>query len=685
MVPKTSSTLLDDDPLLIFASPSMSSDSKLVGMQSRMISLSHDKRAVHGKAGKRFCRLSYHDFGCCRIFFTAFHNERPFSKKQSWIKLTPMTQQSFLGIESSCTGRLWTARDYDERTATALAQRFGLSDIVARSLCARGIGLDDAAVFLDPKLRDVLPDPSVLKDMDKAATRFAEGVMRGESLAVLGDYDVDGATSAALLLRFARALGVKLRLYIPDRMTEGYGPNAAAMRKLAGEGVKLVVCVDCGTTAHEALAAAREAGLEAIILDHHTSEPSLPPALAVVNPSRLDETGDFAYLAAVGVTYLFVVAANRALRTAGFYNAARPEPDLMQELDLVALGTVCDIVKLIGLNRAFVAQGLKIAAQRRNKGIAALAQTAGVRNMDTYAAGFILGPRINAGGRIGESDLGARLLSTNDDVEALALAERLNALNTERRDIEAHALLEAENITKDENLPMAFVALENGHPGVIGIVASRLKDKFRHPALVIALDGDIGKGSGRSFGNVDLGAVIIAARQAGLLIDGGGHKMAAGFTVKRGNIDALRDFLSARIGKQMATEPLIPTLALDGLVSGAALTPDFVREIGKLGPFGTGNPEPRLALADCKIVRADVVGEKHVSVIFMQSGARIRGIAFRAMESELGQALLRGGERIHLAGHLRIDEWQGDERVQMHITDAAVTVAGSEQRERTAE
>ncbi len=579
--------------------------------------------------------------------------------------------QPFLGVERSCTGRLWLARPYDERIAQALSQRHGVSDLVARSLSARGVGLDDASSFLDPKLRDLLPDPSRFKDMDKAATRFAEAVQRGEKIAVFGDYDVDGATSSALLLRFTRALGIEAQLYVPDRLREGYGPNAAAMRQLAQDGVKLVVCVDCGTTAHEPLAAARDAGLEVIILDHHASEPVLPPACAVVNPNRIDEDASYGYLAAVGVTYLFVIAANRVLRGAGFYAAGRTEPDLMQWLDLVALGTICDVVKLNGLNRGLVAQGLKIAAGRRNVGIAALAQVAGVKNMDAYAAGFLLGPRVNAGGRVGEASLGAKLLSTEDTSVAASLAQHLHALNTERREIEARVLHEAEQLTLTEDLPMAFVASENWHPGVIGIVASRLKDKFRHPAVVVALEGDIGKGSGRSIGNIDLGAQIIAARQAGLLLNGGGHKMAAGFTVTRDKVDALRDFLSTRIGQQMQAEPLVPTLTIDGLVAGLSLQPEFVRQIEKLGPFGTGNSEPRFALADCKIIRADVVGEKHVSVIFMQGGQRVRGIAFRAMETDLGQALLAKRNRIHLTGHLRIDEWQGEVRVQVHISDAA--------------
>jgi single-stranded-DNA-specific exonuclease len=586
------------------------------------------------------------------------------------ILLPLSTNDAFLGVETSATGRRWVARAYDERLALALAQRHALPDLIARSLASRGLALDEASGFLDPKLRDVLPNPSLFRDMDKAALRMMDAIKRDEKIAVFGDYDVDGATSSALLIRFARAAGVELRLYVPDRLKEGYGPNVGAMQKLAGEGVTLIICVDCGTTAHEPLDAAQKAGCDVIVLDHHASEPVLPPAYAIVNPNRLDDANDYGALAAVGVTYLFVIAVNRVLREAGWYTS-RPKPDLLAWLDLVALGTICDVVKLTGLNRVFAAQGLRVMSQRRNAGIAALAAVAGLKgSMDTYAAGFMLGPRVNAGGRVGEADMGAKLLSTNDESAASSLAQQLHTLNNERRAIEAQVLAEAEAITLTENMPMAFVASENWHPGVIGIVASRLKDRFHHPALVVALNGDIGKGSGRSVNGVDLGAVIIAARQAGLLINGGGHKMAAGFTVARDKIDALRDFLAERIGKQIAAEPLVPTLTLDGLAASTALQPDFVRMLSTLGPFGSGNAEPRFALADCRIVRADIVGEKHVSVIFMQGGARLRGIAFRAMDNGLGAALLDPNRRdCHLAGHLRLDEWQGEERVQLHIAD----------------
>ena len=578
----------------------------------------------------------------------------------------------FLSIEKSFTGRRWEARGYDERIAQALAQRHGLPDVLARSLSARGVGLDDAARFLDPKLRDLLPDPSSFQDMDRAAARLALALFSGEKIAIWGDYDVDGATSSALLLRFLKQQGVESRLYVPDRLKEGYGPNAAGMLLLAQEGVKLVICVDCGATAHEPLKAAKEAGLDVVVLDHHATEPVLPPAYALVNPNRLDESGEYGYLAAVGVTYLFVVAVNRALREQNYYNDKRPEPDLRLWLDLVALGTVCDVVKLVGLNRAFVAQGLKVMSGRRNTGIKALAEVAGLKGpvMDTYAAGFMLGPRVNAGGRVGEASLGARLLSSDDPFDAAQIAAHLHQLNTERRAIEAAILEEAEAIELPENAALAFVARDKWHPGVIGIVASRLKDKFHHPALVIALDGAIGKGSGRSVDGVDLGAAVIAARQAGLLLNGGGHKMAAGLTVERSKLDALQEFLNARIRKQLDEVAMVPTLKLDGLVSSTSLHVDFIERIGALGPFGTGNAEPRFVLADCRIVRANIVGEKHVSVIVTQGGVTFKGIAFRAMDSGLGENLLKA-RQCHLAGHLRLDEWQGEKRVQMHISDGA--------------
>lgn len=582
---------------------------------------------------------------------------------------------AFLGVENSFSSRKWVARAYDERQALALAQRYELPDALARALSARCVDVEGCARFLDPRLRDLMPDPSRLKDMDAAVSRFILALTRHEKITVFGDYDVDGATSTALILRYTRQLGRKIDLYIPDRLTEGYGPNIAAMKKLAKEGTKLVVCVDCGITAHEPLRAAKEAGLDVIVIDHHAAEPELPPAVALVNPNRLDDemTEELGALAAVGVTYLFLIAVNRALREARFFVGEHKEPDLLALLDLVALGTVCDVVKLTGLNRAFVSQGLKVMQRQGNVGLSALARAADVfDSFDTYAAGYVIGPRVNAGGRVGRSDVGARLLSSFDEKEVVGWAEQLNHWNNERRAIEADVLAQAELMVFEDDAPLTFVASADWHPGVIGIVASRLKDKFHRPAIVIALEDGIGKGSGRSVGNIDLGANVIAARQAGLLINGGGHKMAAGLTVAEENLNELRAFLMERIGRQLATEPFVPTLSLDGLLAPSGITLDFLEQLQRLAPFGTGNAEPRFALADVKIVKADVVGERHVKIVATQGTGRIEGIAFRAMESTLGAGLLsRLGQNCHLAGRLKLNEWQGRQSVQLVIDDAA--------------
>lgn len=582
---------------------------------------------------------------------------------------------SFLGVTRSATGRIWVPRKDDERLTLALAQRFSLPDAVARAMSARGISLEQAADYLNPTLRALMPDPGTLKDMDKAAERFAQAVMQDEKAAVFGDYDVDGGTSAALLLRFVRAVGGALRLYVPDRMKEGYGPNESALRKLAEEGIRLVVCVDCGTTAHAPLTAAREAGLEVIVIDHHAAEPALPPCHALVNPNRLDEDKSLGHLAAVGVTFLFIVAVNRQLRAAGWFAATRKEPDLRQWLDLVALGTICDVVPLTGLNRAYVAQGLRVMALRGNAGIAALMHMARAKDVaDAYTAGFLLGPRVNAGGRVGQSDLGARLLATEDESEAAGLALRLDEFNTERRRLEDETLASAEIALAGKNdAPLVLVAGEGWHPGVIGIVASRLKERYHRPAIVIALDGDIGKGSGRSVRGLDMGAMVIAARQAGLLINGGGHGMAAGLTVARDALPELEKFLQDRVAAHVETSPLTPSLTIDGMIAVAAATPDFVKQVMALAPFGTGNPEPRFVIAHARVVRADIVGERHVRCIVTNgTGARLTCIAFRAMDNGLGAALLNhNGQPLHLAGHLALDEWQGVERVQMKVEDVA--------------
>ncbi len=588
--------------------------------------------------------------------------------------LVPEAAPVMLGVTQSFSGRQWQARAYDERIALALQQRFGLTDLAARCMAGRGVSLEQAADYLQPTLRALLPNPAVLQAMDVAAARLAAAVQAQEAVTIFGDYDVDGGTSTALLVRFLRHCGVTAQIYIPDRMTEGYGPNVGAMERIAATGAKLVICVDCGTTAHAALLRARELGLQVLVFDHHAAEPALPPSHALVNPNRLDDSSGFGSLCAAGVTFLCVVAANRALRQAGFYTAERPEPDLLQWLDLVALGTVADVVPLVGLNRAFVSQGLKQMARTQNAGLAALLQVGRAQlPPDAFTAGFILGPRVNAGGRVGRSDLGARLLSCDDADEAMALAVQLDALNAQRKEVEADVLAAAEyQAQQSEDAPFLLIAGEGWHPGVIGIVASRLKDKYHRPCFVIGLDGAVGKGSGRSVRGLDLGAMVIAARQAGLLINGGGHAMAAGLTVAREQVEALRGFFTERTEKFIAASPIVPSLTLDGLLSGAAATPDLLAEMEKLKPYGTGNPEPRFALPSCQIGRADVVGEKHVRVFFSCGGARLGGIAFCALETPMGAALLQArGRPLHLAGYLRADNWNGRNGVQLQIEDAA--------------
>ncbi|MBI3452111.1 MAG: single-stranded-DNA-specific exonuclease RecJ [Rhodospirillales bacterium] len=587
------------------------------------------------------------------------------------------SREAFLGVGRSLTGKRWQARLADDRAALALAlaQRLSLPEVVARVLAGRGVGPEDAPAFLEPRLREQLPDPGHLKDMEGAASRLARALAAGETIAVFGDYDVDGATSAALLQRFFCGVGGKVRLYIPDRIKEGYGPNAPALLRLKAEGAAVVVTVDCGITAHAPLAAAREAGLDVIVVDHHVAEPKLPPALAIVNPNRLDETSPHRQLAAVGVAFLLAVAVNRRLRQDGWY-AVRPEPDLLALLDLVALGTVCDVVPLTGLNRAFVAQGLKVIGERRKAGLAALADVARLNGpCGTYHLGYLLGPRVNAGGRVGEADLGVRLLTTDDPAEAREIAARLDALNRERQAIEAEVLMAAtaQIETRGDTGALVFATGEGWHPGVIGIVASRLRERFERPACVVAVGGGIGKGSGRSALGVDLGAAVIAARQEGLLINGGGHKNAAGFTVETGQIDALREFLAARIAGALENSDKTPHLDIDGSLSLAAATPDLVAVLEQVGPFGVGNPEPRFVFPSVRVARADIVGEKHVRCFLAdQRGGRLAAIAFRSVETPLGAALLdRTGAALHLAGRVRADEWRGERRVQLQIEDAA--------------
>jgi len=577
-----------------------------------------------------------------------------------------------LGVERSLTGRRWRPRLADDRAGLALAQRLALPEIVGRVLAARGVSAEAAQGFLAPRLRQALPDPSCLQDLDRAVARLVRAIEGGERIAVFADYDVDGATGAALLYRYLAAIGAPPLLYIPDRLTEGYGVGGEALAALQSRGAGVAITVDCGITAFKPLAAARARGLDVIVVDHHVAEPRLPEACAVIDPNRLDDTSGLGGLSAVGVAFLLAVGLNRSLR--GRFSATRPEPDLRRWLDLVCLGTVCDLAPLTGLNRAFVAQGLKVMARRGNLGIAALIDVAGVREAPgTYHVGFLLGPRINAGGRVGDSALGVRLLTTEDAAEAAALAARLDALNRERQAIEAmveRAALEALGAAPDG--PVVFAAGAGWHPGVVGIVAARLVERFARPAFVLGIDGDEARGSARSVPGVDVGSAVIAARQAGVLEAGGGHPAAAGLTVRRDRIAALEAFLTERLGPALAGRTS-PQLGLDGAIRITAATPELAERLARVGPFGMGNAEPRFAVADARIAYADVVADRHLRLRLVdEAGGRLEAMAFRSVDTELGRALMTAaGRPLHLAGHLRIDHFRGRERARLMVEDAA--------------
>jgi single-stranded-DNA-specific exonuclease len=588
---------------------------------------------------------------------------------------------AFLDVEKSLTGRRWAARLGDERAALAIAQRHGVPDAIARLLAARDVPLDEVPDFLDPTLRKFLPDPSHLKDMDAAVARLVKAVQGGEKIVVFGDYDVDGATSSALLLRFFRAVCGSVGVYIPDRRKEGYGPNLPALLRIREEGAGVVVTVDCGVTAYEPLKEAKKAGLDMIVIDHHQAEIALPEAVAVVDPNRLDDESPHKQLAAVGVAFLLAVGVNRALRAANWYGESRPEPDLRQWLDLVALGTVADVVPLTGVNRALVRQGLQVMQKRANPGLAALADVAKLREAPgAYHLGFMLGPRVNAGGRVGQADLGARLLSSEDRHEVGALALRLDEFNAERRAIEREVLEQAiariEGIYGPDRkgMPSALVVESEGwHVGVIGIVASRLVERYCRPAFVIGMDGDIGKGSGRSVRGVDLGAAVLAARQAGLLVNGGGHAMAAGLTVARPALPDLMKFLDERIAPQLGAAPALRELGIDAALAPRAATQELVEMIEQAGPFGAGNALPRFVLPSVRVSYAQTVGEGHVRCTLVgQERGRVEAIAFRAGQSALGPALLDPARPIlHVAGALRIERYNGRTSVRLQIDDAA--------------
>ena len=591
-----------------------------------------------------------------------------------------LTEQSpaLLNVENSVRGFRWHDRNQDPRLATVISQRLSVPDLTGRLLAARGICADNAKEFLDPKLRDFMPDPSQLVDMDQAVTRLVAAIAGGEKIAIFGDYDVDGATSSALLKIFLSHLGVRPEVYIPDRIREGYGPTVDAFQKLHSNGAKVVLTVDCGTSAHDALAAALRMGLDVVVLDHHTVGPDLPGCYALVNPNRLDDQSKQGALAAVGVTYLFLVALNRALRRTGYYQDTH-EPDLMSSLDLVALGTVCDMVPLRDLNRALVRQGLKVLAKRGNKGLAALADVAAMdEHPNCYHLGFLLGPRINAGGRVGASDLGYRLLTENESECATDIAARLNVLNLERRTIESLNVDQAFKQLEEYGPPNSAIVVDSPawHAGVIGLVASRLTERFKRPSFVIAFDGDVGKGSARSVPDVDVGAIITAACQNKMLLGGGGHPMAAGFTIDRLQLDVFREFVEKRVSKGRKLEGP-PSLSMDGVLALSAVGTELMDTFEQVGPYGPGNPSPRFAFANVRVVRADTVGDgKHVRCIFAgDEGSRLKGVAFRAGDAPLGHAVL-SARRLHVAGSLHTNHWRGRDEVELFIEDVAYPEGG---------
>jgi single-stranded-DNA-specific exonuclease len=581
-----------------------------------------------------------------------------------------------LGIARSATGRRWLWRQSDARTGLAIAQRLAVPELVGRLLAARGVGPEAAADFLEPTLRALLPDPSVLLDMDAAASRLASAVREGETVAVFGDYDVDGACAGALMVRALRALGCPVTHYVPDRVKEGYGPNPGAIRELCARGATLIVCVDCGIAAHAALdEAAGQA--DVVVLDHHKAEGPVPRVHAAVNPNRLDCNSGLRHLCAAAVSFLAVVALHRALRRDGYF-ARIEEPKLLDLLDLVALATVCDVMPLTGVNRALVAQGLKVMARRDRAGIAALLEVGQVRDAPTaHSLGFVLGPRINAAGRIDEPDLGMRLLLCDDPVEARAMAERLDAVNRRRQEVEGEVLGGALAMAEAQAAaghPVLLLCGEGWHPGVVGIVAGRVKERFNRPACVAGLAGGLAKGSGRSIPGLDLGAAVIAARQAGLLESGGGHAMAAGFSFLAHRQAELHAFLDERLA-QAADLPDAADLLVEGSVTVAGATTELARQVERLAPFGAGNEEPIFALTRARVVRADRVGKEGNTVrAFLEGedGGRLKAVCFRAKDGPLAQLLLSPrGVPLHLCGHLRAERWNDEVTACLHVVDAA--------------
>jgi single-stranded-DNA-specific exonuclease len=591
----------------------------------------------------------------------------------------PFARPAALSVARSFSTRRWVLAARDEEAARKLAQHAEIPLPLAQFLSSRGVGIGDVADILNPTLKRLLPEPLTFKDMERAITRTRAAIDAKENIAIFGDYDVDGSVSAAMLHEFLSSFGLKPRIYIPDRLTEGYGPSARALGALREEGASLVIAVDCGANAHEPLAAAREAGLDVIVLDHHAAE-GTSPALAHVNPNQPGDPSGHGHLCAAGVTFMFLVGLNRDLREWGFYGrSGGGEPDLRRYLDLVALATVCDVVPLKGVNRAFVRQGLARLAALERRGLAALAATAGVAGPFTaYHLGFVFGPRINAGGRVGRCDLGVELLISSDIASAAELATLLDLHNRERQAIEKAILEEAMGLAAGKaNAPFLLVTNEGWHPGVVGVVAGRLKDRFGKPTFVAGFEGGQGRGSARSVGGVDIGAIIRDARDRGLIDGGGGHAMAGGFSLSENQRDRFETFLAEQFSDVGAALERASTLSIDAVVSPAGATIGLIDQLACAGPFGAGNPEPLFVAPDVQVTFAETVGDNHLRLRLVGAdGARLDAIAFRVVDQPLGKQLLASrGRRVHAAGRLRTDEWQGQRRVRLELEDAAAAEA----------
>lgn len=597
-------------------------------------------------------------------------------------------ETAFLGVVRSAKGYRWreTLEAARANEAIAISQQHGLPELLGRVLAARGVARDEVTVFLDPTIRALMPDPSTLTDMDKAARRLADAIVRKEPVAIFGDYDVDGACSSALVARFLGHHGVRSRIYIPDRLTEGYGPNKAAIDQLIGEGAKLIVTVDCGTTSVDVLAGASQRGVDVVVIDHHQADEVLPAVHALVNPNRLDDISGQGHLCAAGVTFLVLVATVRELRRRGFYGAGMPEPQLIGDLDLVALATVADVVPLRGLNRAYVTKGLQVMRGRENVGLRALQDAAGLSEAPTaYHLGFILGPRINAGGRIGDAGLGAKLLSTDDESEAVRIAVLLDRLNKERKEIEQAALEEAiamadRLLEETPDLGVLMVGSADWHRGVVGLIASRITERFQRPSCVIAWDKEAvggivaGTGSLRSVAGIDIGAAVRHAVAAGHLLKGGGHAMAAGLTVDKAKLDDLARFFATALAGAAVRLAEQATLAIDGALTPSAVNDGLVDLIERAGPYGQGNPQPRFAFPAHRVKFVKPVGTAHLRcVLEAGDGSRLDAVAFRAAGQPLGELLTAasGGLPLHVAGQLRRDTWGGRNRIELQIEDAA--------------